>query len=127
MVHAKYPGSRQGITLWSAAAYYPQQHISIVPLQVNVGLVDQGRFGHRTQDRTIVGVLYGQFSRDYAKSILASGKGNPTHEMLLEVGHRIQMTKYSFIQPDVQWVIRPSGTGRNPNAVVFGAEMGIVF
>lgn len=127
MIWRSSPGSKASTTLWGAAAYYPQQNISIVPLQVNVGLVDQGRFGRRSDDKTIFGFLYGQFSRDYAQKIVAEGKGNPNHEMIVEVAHRIQAAKHTFFQPDLQWDLKPSGTGRIPNAFVAGAEIGVTF
>ncbi len=46
-------------------------------------------------------------------------------EKVLEVGHRFQVTKWSYIQPDLQYVIDPGGTGDIPNAVVIGAQMGV--
>lgn len=127
MIYRAAPGSSAGTTVWAAAAYYPQQNISIVPLQVNVGLIDQGRFGSRSQDKTILGFLYGQFSRDYAQKIVAEGKGNPNHEMIVELAHRIQIARHTFFQPDMQWDIKPAGTGRIPSALALGAEIGITF
>ena len=127
MLYRKSAASKASTSLWTAAAYYPQQNISIVPLQINVGLVDQGRFGHRSEDKTIFGFLYGQFSRDYARSAVAAGKGNPSHEMVVELAHRIQLARHTFIQPDLQWDVRPAGTGRIPTAIVPGVEMGITF
>lgn len=127
MIHRPYAGSKANTTLWTAAAYYPQQNISIVPLQINVGLVDQGRFHSRPEDKTILGFIYGQFSRDYAKSVVAAGKGNPNHEMVVEIAHRIQLARHTFFQPDLQLDIRPAGTGRIATAVVPGAEIGITF
>jgi porin len=31
------------------------------------------------------------------------------------------------VQPDIQWVINPGGTGNIPNALVLGAQMGVTF
>lgn len=39
----------------------------------------------------------------------------------------VQLTKFAFIQPDLQYVIRPNGTGRIPDALVIGAEFGFTF
>jgi porin len=127
MLWRRSQASNAGLTLWTAAAYYPQQNIAIVPMQINVGLVDQGRFGHRSEDKTIFGFIYGQFSRDYAKTIVAKGNGNPSHEMVVELAHRIQVARHTFVQPDLQIDIRPAGTGHIPTAVVPGMEIGIVF
>jgi porin len=126
-VYQEKPGSDQGLTVWAASGFYPQANISIVPYQVNVGLIYKGLFPRRDDDRTILGVIYGRFSRDYAHTIEAAGKGFPTYETVIEGGHRFQLSKFGFLQPDIQWVIKPSGTGRIPNAAAIGAEMGVTF
>jgi porin len=72
-------------------------------------------------------VIYGRFSRDYARFTEAQGKGFPRYEAAIEAAHRIQFTKFAFVEPDVQWVIRPAGTGKIPNAVVIGFEAGLTF
>jgi porin len=127
MVYQKRPGTAQGLTLWTASAYYPQQNIAIVPFQWNAGAIYQGLFDKRPDDREIFGLIYGRFSRDYAHTIIAQGKGDPKYEFVLEAAHRFQIAKSLNIQPDIQWVKRPAGTGRIPNAVVIGAEMNVVF
>ena len=127
MVYQKHPGTSQGLTLWTASAYYPQENIAIVPFQWNAGAIYQGLFDKRPDDREIFGLIYGKFSRDYAHMIIAEGKGDPEYEFVLEAAHRFQLAKFLNIQPDLQWVKRPAGTGRIPNAVVVGAEMNVVF
>jgi porin len=127
MVYQESPGSEQGLTIWAASGLYPQPSISIVPFQVNVGLVYKGLIPQRDEDQTTLGVIYGKFSGDYARTVKAAGNGDPAYEAVIESGYRLQLTKFAFIQPDIQWVIRPSGTGRIPDALVIGAEMGITF
>lgn len=127
MVYRKDSAETKGLTVWAAAGYYPQQNISIVPFQLNVGLIDQGLIPKRTEDRTIFGLIYGRFSRDYAHTLIAKGNGDPRYELVLEGAHRFQLTKFSFIQPDLQWEVRPAGTGKISNAIVAGAEVGLTF
>jgi porin len=127
MIYQERPGSDQGLTLWAASGLYPQPSISIVPFQVNVGLVYKGLIPCRDEDQTTFGFIYGNFSEIYARTVKVAGNGEPTYESVLEFGHRIQLTKFAFIQPDLQWVIRPGGTGRIDDALVVGAEMGITF
>jgi len=127
MVYQETPGSEQGLTIWAASGLYPQPSISIVPFQINVGLIYKGLIPQRDDDQTTLGVIYGKFSGDYARTVKAAGNGDPDYEAVIESGYRIQLTKFAFIQPDIQWVIRPSGTGRIPDALVIGAEMGITF
>jgi porin len=36
-------------------------------------------------------------------------------------------TKFAYIQPDIQFLSRPGGTGAIDDAVVIGAQMGVSF
>lgn len=127
MVYQERPGSTEGLTFWAASGYYPQSNISIVPFQVNGGAIYTGLIPGRPNDQTIGGLIYGRFSRDYARSVEAAGNGNPKYEFVAEAAYRIQLTRFAWIQPDIQWVNKPSGTGRIPDALVIGAETGITF
>jgi len=134
MVHQKFPGSTQGLTLWAASAYYPQQSISVVPFQLNAGAIYKGLWQKRPEDRTIFGLIYGKYSRDYAHMIRHENHGNrtkdrwnPRYELVLEGGHRFQLSRFAFFQPDIQWDVRPGGVGSIPNAIAAGAEAGVTF
>jgi porin len=70
---------------------------------------------------------YGRLSNDYAEQQQAFGNGSPTYEMPLELGYRVQVTRFAYIQPDIQYVIRPGGTGDIPNATVLGVQFGASF
>ena len=127
MVWQEAPGSDEGLTLWSAFVLSPQQNIAKLPFQANAGIVYKGLLPGRTQDETLFGLAYGKFSRNYARTVEAAGNGYPQYEMALEWGYRINFTKFAYIQPDLQWVINPGGTGRIPNALVLGAQMSVTF
>ena len=47
--------------------------------------------------------------------------------MVLELGHRFQITPSSYIQPDIQYIVNPGGTGDISDAVVIGAQFGVTF
>ncbi len=47
------------------------------------------------------------------------------NESVLELFYKVQMTKKVFLQPDMQWVNRPSGDGRN--ALLGGVRVGMSF
>ena len=127
MVYQEQPGSDEGLTLWAASGYYPQSNISIVPFQFNVGAIYTGLIPDRAKDQAIFGLIYGKFSRDYAQTVTDAGRGNPDHELVAEVAYRVQLTPFAWVQPDLQYVSKPSGTGRIPDAVVIGMETGITF
>ena len=127
MVFQERPGSDQGLTLWTAFVLSPQQNIAKIPFQMNAGAVYKGLIPLRDDDYTCFGVVYGTFSDVYAQGVADSGGGVPTYELVFEVNYKIQITKFAFVQPDVQWVINPGGTGNIPNALVLGAQMGVTF
>lgn len=116
-----------GLILWSDYVFCPQENISALPFEVNAGAVYTGLIPGRENDFTTFGVIYGNFSSNYANAQQQLGNGYPTYELVLESGYRINLTKFSYIQPDVQWIVNPGGTGNIPNALVLGAEVGVVF
>jgi porin len=127
MILPETPGSEQGMTVWSAFVLSPQQNIAKLPFQVNGGLVYRGLIPARDDDYARFGVVYGKFSRNFARTVANAGEGYPKYELVFEWNYKIQLTKFAFVQPDIQWVINPGGTNRIPNALVLGAQMGVVF
>ena len=63
--------------MFVASGYYPQTDISIVPFQVNIGLNYKGLFPERNDDRTMLHFIYGDLSRDYARSVHVPGRHLP--------------------------------------------------
>ena len=81
----------------------------------------------RDNDQAILGVSYWSFSSSYAEAQSTTRNGSPSYELVYEAGYRINFTKYAYFQPDLQWIINPGGLGSTPNAVVVGAQTGIIF
>jgi porin len=127
MIYQERPGGDQGLVVFVASGYYPQRDISKVPFQVNVGLNYKGLIPGRDDDRTVLHFIYGDVSGDYARSVRRPGGALADSEKVVEIAHRFQVTRWSYIQPDIQIVIDPGGTGDIPNAIVIGAEMGVTF
>ncbi|XHR29667.1 MAG: carbohydrate porin [Chthoniobacteraceae bacterium] len=127
MVYQEGPGSDQGLTVFTAGCLYPQKEISIMPWQATLGLNYKGLIPGRDDDHTMLHAVYGRFSSVYADSVEAAGGGRPQYEAVLETGHRIALTKFAYIQPDVQLILNPAGAHRIPNAVVLGAQLGVTF
>ena len=127
MVFQEGPGSDQGLTLWSAFVLSPQQNISKLPFQVNGGIIYKGLIPTRDNDFSIFGIVYGNFSNDYANAQSAAQLGSPSYEAVFEWAYRVQVNQFLYVQPDVQWVVNPGGTGNIPNALVLGAQIGVTF
>jgi porin len=118
-------GSEQGLILFGTLAYTAQEEVALVPLQVSLGAQYVGPFDGRGQDRLIFGTTYGRLSREYADEQQALGNGDPDYEWIFELGYRVQLTKFAYIQPDIQYVVQPGGTGEIPDATIIGAQFGV--
>lgn len=121
------PGSDQGLTLWTAFVLSPQQNISKLPFQWNAGTVYQGPLPGRDNDAAIFGLAWGNFSNDYSDAGLAYQGDPASFELALEWGYRIQLNRFFYIQPDVQYIVQPGGTGSIPDALVLGMQIGVSF
>jgi porin len=127
MIFQEAPGGDEGLTLWSAFVLSPQQNIAKLPFQANAGLAYKGLIPGRAADETVLGFVYGKFSRNFARSVDVAGGGYPEYEIVIECGHRVQFTRFLYAQPNLQWVINPGGAGNIPNALVLGAQIGVTF
>ncbi|MFI0348743.1 MAG: carbohydrate porin [Chthoniobacterales bacterium] len=129
MVYRPNPLSNDGLTLWSAFTYAPDQNdsISLLTFQAKGGAIYNGLLPGRKADATIFGVSYGTFSSSYTSAVESQNNGDPTYALVYELGYRINLTQFFYVQPDMQWVINPSGTGSIPNALVLGVMSSIVF
>ena len=118
--------SHEGLVAWSAVTLSPQDNIALIPLQVNGGVVYTGLIPGRRNDFTILGCAYGNLGPSAAVVRLPTSTINPTYELLYEGGYRINVTKYSYIQPDIMWIINPAGIGKIPNALVLGFQIQVI-
>jgi porin len=119
-------GSDQGLHLFGTLAYTSQQEPALIPFHTSFGAQYVGPFSRRTEDRLIFGTTYGKLSGDYAdeQERLRPRLGRPDYEWIFELGYRIQVTKFAYVQPDVQYVAQPGGTGNIPDATVIGMQFG---
>ena len=122
------PGNKnRNFLLWGGAVYSPQTDISSVPFMGMAGTIWQGIIPGRNQDQWLTCFLVGSYSNAYANSPSNPGTTTPTYETVLETSYVIQLNKYISIQPDIQYVIRPSGYGNIPNALVIGLQSVVSF
>lgn len=117
----------EGLTLFATFAYTTQDKVAIIPVQSTLGAHYKGLIAGRPDDRTVAFVTYGGFSEAYSDELVAGGGSPVDYEMVIEVGHRVQLTKYAYIQPDIQWIKRPGGTGNIDDALVLAVQFGASF
>jgi porin len=110
--------SQKGLTVWGETALAPRSTVSFMPYFVGGGLSYQGAIPRRDDDIASAGVIFGTFSRYIPRT---------TAETVIEANYQVTLTSWLSITPDIQYVIRPSGSSAIKNALVLGAQVSIVF
>ncbi|MFV0416884.1 MAG: carbohydrate porin [Chthoniobacterales bacterium] len=110
-------------SLWGVITYAPQSDIAKNPLFGGFGTLLQGFVPNRKNDKWLTSLYIQNYGANYSRSLAREGRGNASVELVLETSYIIQLTKNISFQPDLQYVIRPSGTGGIPNALVIGFQI----
>jgi porin len=112
------PESRRGLAVGGSVVIAPLQSINTIPFFVSAGVVYRGLLRSRPKDITGFAAYVGAFSRDLP---------GQNAETVLELTHTMPLTPWLTIQPDIQYVISPSGRSSTRNALVIGAQILIQF
>jgi porin len=123
----------RGLGVVGAVVIAPDESLSQMPYFFNAGVAARGISARRPRDVAAFGLVYGQFSSDLRRGQRLAQQFDPTvgvqdYEIALEWTYifRVRDGAY-FIQPDVQYIIRPNGTGQIPDALVVGSQVGVNF
>lgn len=108
----------RGIVLWGAFQFNPQEGLAEMPYFFNGGFLFNAPFASRADDVFCVGFAYGKYSSSYGNSYQRG-----SYEMVVEANYKIQINRFMFVQPNVQWVINTNG-GEYPDALVLGMQFG---
>jgi carbohydrate-selective porin OprB len=112
--------TKQGLRVLGFANFAPTWN-NALPFFFYSGLVYEGLIPTRDKDQTGVAFAFGQPSDEWETA------DDKTYEAVLEFDHRIQLNRWAFLQPFVQYVIRPSGSETIENATVVGMHFGVIF
>ena len=125
--------SNRGFGLFGSFMVAPDESVSQMPYFFTAGFACRGIFESRPLDSAGFGVVYGSFSGDLSNAQEREQQLDPTvgaqdYETVLEWTYRFNLRKGAlFFQPDLQYVIRPGGTGEINDALVLGCQLGINF
>jgi len=121
----------QGLYAWAAASLTPQGSVAKMPAQLNGGLIYTGLFPGRDDDLSMLGLFGGRFSADYLATTDAATRTPlstmPGYELVIELDHRFVLSPSTYIQPNLQIVVNPGGTGTIPGSLVVGVQAGVSF
>jgi porin len=112
------PEGQRGLALFGALVAAPLTSINTMPFFASGGLVYQGLLRSRPRDITALAAYIGAFSRDLPGQDV---------ETVLELTHSMSLTRWLTVQPDIQYIIHPSGRSNTKNALVIGAQLLIQF
>ncbi|MBR6126896.1 carbohydrate porin, partial [bacterium] len=98
---------------------YAKSSLNDVPFYGGCGLIFKGITEKRKDDS--VGIAFGwhQFNRDLHRL------EHRTAEKVIELFYKIKITEFLYIQPDIQYIIKPGGNEKNAFAI--GLRSCIVF
>ena len=112
------PRSQKGLTLWGELTLAPRSRVSPLAFLVGGGLSYRGLIRGRGDDIVSLGAISGSFSRHVPGA---------TAETVIEANYQFGVTGWLSITPDLQYVIRPGGSGAIGNAFVLGTQVAVTF
>jgi carbohydrate-selective porin OprB len=109
------PEGKQGLTPFAEVTVAPSDR-NTFPFFYSTGLVYQGLIPRRDRDTMAVGLAYGKFSRALK---------DQDFEMISEWTYEMALVPWLTLQPDMQYIFKPGGTGDIPNAFVLGIQISL--
>lgn len=116
------PVTNKGLGIFTHIGFAPPDS-SFINFYIDGGLNYQGLIPTRDNDVLGVAFAYGHLSPGNQGN---EDKSIPGYEIVVEATYQIELTPWLSVQPDLQYVIHPSGTDI-PNALVLGARTTMSF
>jgi porin len=112
----------KGLGIFTHIGFSPQAS-SLINFYVDGGLNYKGLIPTRDNDLLGVAFAYGHLSNNPQSN---QGSSTLGYEIVLEATYQMELTQWLTFQPDLQYVIHPSGTNI-ANALVLGAQATVSF
>ena len=116
------PSTEKDLGMFTHIAFAPRNS-SLMNFYIDGGLNYKGLFPTRDNDVLGVAFAYGHLTNNPQEN---DGGSFPGYEMVLEATYQMEITPWLTVQPDVQYVIHPSGADIG-NALVSGAQATVSF
>jgi len=109
--------------LWSFLAFtYAPPKMNTDEYFADAGLLYFGLIPHRPYDELGLFGVWGQFSSDLRDAQRAAHVPTQTHEAIVEANYMYNVTPSFTLQPDIQGVFRPNGTGLISDTLVLAIQ-----
>jgi len=118
--------NEQGLYVFSLTDFAPR-HDNAEPFYVQLGFVYKGLVPTRDTDQAGIAFAYGNYSYE---TILGDGVESApiqTYQGVVEGSYRFQLNRWAYVQPTIQYIIRPSANTLVANATVLGFQLGVTF
>lgn len=115
----EWEGDDRGLRLFAQYGW-ADDDISAVGRHLGAGLMTRGTFGGRPADSA--GIYFSHVDLSDA-----AGAGFEDDEWAIDAYYRIQATPFLFVQPELQYIMQPSGNPSIDDALVAGVRIGISF
>jgi len=116
----------QGLYWFSTINFAPPAN-NVLQFYSLGGLVYKGLIPGRNTDQTGVAFAYGSYSFDAASVDRDRGRAPRTDQAVLEFDYRIQLNRFAYVQPTLQYIIRPGARGDIANDTIIGLHFGTNF
>ena len=122
----------QGLSLFARVGYSPPDR-NLFEWVADGGMTYTGFFPGREHDTLGLGIVFARISDDLRRveRRTRAQVGSPAmisdHEMVLEGTYMVYVNQYLSLQPDIQWVHHPGGSGAQSDAVVIALRGTIIF
>jgi porin len=132
LVYREARGSARGLTLFGMATLSDPKTATL-RYSLTAGAVYQGTFPKRDADFVSLVFAYGRYNSRLTQfqedlNIVTPGVvGVQTFESVVEVDYGIAVTPWLQVRPNLQYVIRPRGTGQVQDAFVIGLFTRVTF
>jgi porin len=107
--------------------YFAPKYNNDFSFYAHGGLVYEGLLPGRDRDELMAAAAVGQYSYYDLLEARAAGEPEPTQSVLIEVGYRVRLGGWSFVQPFAQYIVQPDGTTAVANAAILGVSLGVNF
>jgi porin len=108
-------------------AGFASTRFSMVSNYFDAGFNFIGFVPNRILDVAGIGVARSGISKQYSDFQVEQGNPSSTAETAIEITYKIQLAPWGSIQPDIQYILNPSGVSGSRNAFVFGVRSTINF
>ena len=110
--------SSEGLRMFSLFLFAPESN-NDYSFYMHGGLVYEGLLPGRGGDQLIAGLALGNYGERSLPGASAT--------TLVEVGYRVRVNGWAFVQPYAQYLANPDGTSAVANAAILGAFVGVDF